>query len=140
MKRIAFAAAGLLAAASSILPASAGTSVYFGLGVPAPVYIAPPPPPPPVYVYPAYPVYAPAPLVLDMPPPPPPPMPAAQANQLGCGEAAGLIRREGYRIVDTVDCEGGANYTFLASRDGDTFRVRIDSWSGRIVSVSPAYN
>jgi hypothetical protein len=117
---------------AGVAPVQAGANVFLGIGM-APVYA--PPPPPPVYVYPAYP-----PPLVELPPPPPPPgyYDTDEADQLGCGEAAGLIRREGFRIVDTIDCEGGRTYVFIASRYGEVYRVRIDSWSGEIVSAVPS--
>ena len=104
---------------AGVAPVQAGANVFPGIG-PATGYM----PPPPDYGPPAY--------------PPPVCYVADGAEQLGCGEAAGLIRREGFRFVDTIDCEGAPRYVFLASRGGVIYRVRIDSWSGEIVSVARA--
>src|SRR5262245_14553234 len=57
-------------------------------------------------------------------------------GRLGCRDAARFIRRQGFRVVDFLDCSG-SNYTFLARRGDGLFRVRVSS-SGRIFSVSRA--
>jgi hypothetical protein len=48
-----------------------------------------------------------------------------------CYEARMLVKRQGYRHVRTIDCEG-RYYEFTGVMDGDYFRLRVNAYTGRI--------
>jgi hypothetical protein len=55
-------------------------------------------------------------------------------DQISCGEGRGVVRRAGYRNVQPVRCSGDI-YRYRAFRRGLSWLVRVDSWSGRIISA-----
>ncbi len=58
--------------------------------------------------------------------------------KMNCVEAAQALRRFGYTPVNQVRCTGNT-YTFIASSSqGGLFKVKIDPWSGQLISAKPA--
>jgi hypothetical protein len=57
-------------------------------------------------------------------------------GRIGCGEGRDIVDDSGFNRVRVVECSG-RNYTYLGRRAGDTYRVVLNSRSGRIVSVRP---
>jgi hypothetical protein len=55
-------------------------------------------------------------------------------EQISCAEGRGVVRRSGYRRVQPVRCSGDI-YRYRAFRRGQTWIVRVDSWTGRIISA-----
>ena len=55
-------------------------------------------------------------------------------DRLSCREAVWELRDRGYRNIITSDC-GGRSYTFFAKKRGEKFRIKFDSYRGRISSV-----
>jgi hypothetical protein len=56
--------------------------------------------------------------------------------RISCGEGRFIVRDRGFYRVRTVECRGRA-YTYLGRRHGDTFRVLVNSRTGRIIDVDP---
>lgn len=54
---------------------------------------------------------------------------------ISCSKGRKIVRWNGFHHVNTVECNGDT-YTYKAKRDGDKWRVRVDRWSGEIISVS----
>jgi len=55
-------------------------------------------------------------------------------EQITCGEGRQVVRRSGYRNVQPLRCSGDI-FRYRAFRRGLSWIVRVDSWSGRIVSA-----
>ena len=55
-------------------------------------------------------------------------------ERITCGEGRRVVRRAGYRNVQPLRCSGD-NYRYRAFRRGLSWLVRVDSWSGRIISA-----
>jgi hypothetical protein len=55
---------------------------------------------------------------------------------LSCGEARRLIRHRGYRDIVARDCSGGT-YSFFATRRGQPYKINVNAYRGRIVSIRP---
>jgi hypothetical protein len=55
---------------------------------------------------------------------------------LSCGEARRLIRQRGYRDIVARDCTGGT-YSFFATRRGQPYKINVNAYRGRIVSIRP---
>jgi hypothetical protein len=55
-------------------------------------------------------------------------------EQISCAEGRGVVRRSGYRRVQPVRCSGDI-YRYRAFRRGLAWIVRVDSWTGRIISA-----
>ena len=53
------------------------------------------------------------------------------SGRLSCGEARRIVRNNGYRNVDTIECNG-RTYTFEATRRGRDVTVYVNSRNGRI--------
>jgi hypothetical protein len=53
--------------------------------------------------------------------------------RISCGEGRAIVAARFYR-VRVVECRGGI-YTYLGRREGDTFRVLVNSRTGRIVGM-----
>lgn len=53
---------------------------------------------------------------------------------ISCGEGRELLRERGFRRVRTVECQG-RTFTYVGFRYGDTFRVLVNSRTGRIVGL-----
>ncbi len=56
---------------------------------------------------------------------------------IGCRDGARIVSRRGFNRVSPISC-GGETYSYRGWRGGDPWRIRIDSDTGRIVSVRPA--
>lgn len=54
--------------------------------------------------------------------------------RITCGEGRDLLFDGGFRRVRTLECQGRI-YTYLARRRGETFRIQVNSRTGRILSV-----
>jgi hypothetical protein len=52
-------------------------------------------------------------------------------GRISCGEGRAIVAQR-FNRVRMVECRGGI-YTYLGRREGDTFRVMVNSRSGRIV-------
>jgi hypothetical protein len=59
------------------------------------------------------------------------------AGGISCREGARIVSRRGFNRVSPIAC-GGEVYSYRGWRGGDPWRVRIDSDTGRIISVRPA--
>ena len=55
---------------------------------------------------------------------------------IDCRDGARIVSRRGFNRVSPISC-GGETYSYRGWRGGDPWRIRIDSDSGRIVSVRP---
>jgi hypothetical protein len=55
---------------------------------------------------------------------------------IGCREGARIVSGRGFNRVSPISC-GGETYSYHGWRGGDPWRIRIDSDTGRIVSVRP---
>jgi hypothetical protein len=55
----------------------------------------------------------------------------ARPYGVSCGEGRAIVA-ERFNRVRIVECRGGI-YTYLGSRHGDTFRILLNSRTGRIV-------
>lgn len=55
-----------------------------------------------------------------------------RSYRVGCGEGRSIVDNNGYNRVRTIEC-GGGTFTYLGRRNGDTFRVFLNSRTGRIV-------
>jgi hypothetical protein len=52
-------------------------------------------------------------------------------GRISCGEARRIVRRSGFRNVDTIECNG-RTYTFEATRRGRDVTVYVDSRTGDV--------
>jgi hypothetical protein len=59
------------------------------------------------------------------------------AGGISCREGARIVSRRGFNRVNPIAC-GGEVYSYRGWRGGDPWRVRVDSDTGRIISVRPA--
>ena len=57
-------------------------------------------------------------------------------DHLSCRQATWRLRNLGYRNIIATDCKG-KTYTFIARKRGGEFRIKLNSYSGRITSVRP---
>jgi hypothetical protein len=57
-------------------------------------------------------------------------------DHLSCRQATRILRDRGYRNIIATDCRG-KTYTFIARKRGGEFRIKFNSYSGRITSVRP---
>ena len=112
MKNILLAAPVALALAFLSLPAQAGTSVDIGIGERYPRYDH----------YPGYP-----PSYDDE---------EDYRDQISCREGIQIVRERYFRQVRPIKCEGTI-YRYRAIKRGRPFLVRVDSYSGEIVSIRP---
>lgn len=56
----------------------------------------------------------------------------AQSYRVSCGEGRSIVDNNGYNRVRTIEC-GGGTFTYQGRRNGDTFKVFLNSRTGRIV-------
>ena len=56
--------------------------------------------------------------------------------RIGCAEGRSIVRDRGFYRVRTLECQG-RTFTYIGRRHGDTFRVILNSRTGRIVDVDP---
>ncbi len=57
-------------------------------------------------------------------------------ERISCWEGRREVRQAGFRNVRPVRCSGDI-YRYNAIRRGHSWTVRVDAWSGRIVSIRP---
>ena len=57
-------------------------------------------------------------------------------ERISCWEGRREVRRAGFRNVQPRRCSGDT-YRYNAIRRGHNWTVRVDAWSGRIVSIRP---
>ena len=57
-------------------------------------------------------------------------------DQISCWEGKQIVRNRAYRQVRAVKCYGSI-YKYRALKRGKSWSVRVDSYSGRIVSARP---
>lgn len=55
-----------------------------------------------------------------------------QSYRVSCGEGRGIVDDSGYNRVRTIEC-GGGTFTYLGRRNGNAFKVFLNSRTGRIV-------
>lgn len=55
-------------------------------------------------------------------------------GRVSCGEGRNIVDDSGFNRVRALDCSG-RHYTYIGRKHGDTYRVTLNSRSGRIVSV-----
>ena len=55
-------------------------------------------------------------------------------DQISCSKGRQVVRRAGFRRVQPLRCSGDI-YRYRAIRRGKIWTVRLDSWSGRIISA-----
>jgi hypothetical protein len=55
-----------------------------------------------------------------------------QAYRVSCREGGRIVDDSGYNSVRTIEC-GGGTFTYMGRRNGDTFKVFLNSRTGRIV-------
>jgi hypothetical protein len=57
-----------------------------------------------------------------------------EQDQISCQEGRQVVRQAGFRRVQPLRCSGDT-YRYRAFRRGKIWTVRLDSWSGRIISA-----
>lgn len=57
---------------------------------------------------------------------------ALKAYRVSCREGAAIVDENGYNRVRTIECSGGT-FTYAGHRNGGTFKVFLNSRTGRIV-------
>lgn len=65
------------------------------------------------------------------------PEPAWAAGGISCRGGWKIVRTRGFRHVHPIECRG-KTFTYLGQWRGDTFRVFVNSATGRILGVGPA--
>ena len=115
MKKLLFMAATALAVATVPLSAQAGTPEGIAIGEPYPGYDP----------YPGHHPY-PTPDYDD----------EDEEGQISCWEGRQIVRNRAFRQVRTVKCYG-AIYKYRALKAGRPWSVRVNSYSGKIVSARP---
>ena len=115
MKKLLLMASAALAVATVSLPAQAGTSAGIAVGEPYPGYE----PNPGYHPYPT-------PDYDD----------EDEEDQISCWEGKQIVRNRAFRQVRPVKCYGSI-YRYQARKDGRPWIVRLNSFSGRIVSARP---
>jgi hypothetical protein len=115
MKKLLFMSAAALAVATVSLPAQAGTSAGIAVGEPYPGYE----PNPGYHPYPT-------PDYDD----------EDEEDQISCWEGRQIVRNRAFRQVRPVKCYGTI-YRYQARKAGRPWIVRLNSYTGRIVSARP---
>ena len=123
MKKLLLVGTAALAFAIVALPALAGTSVGIAIGEPYPVYDH-------------YPTYDPSPGYHPYPTSDYDDEEDDEDDQISCSEGRQIVRNRAYRQVRPVKCYGSI-YKYRALKRGRSWSVRVDSYSGRIVSARP---
>ena len=124
MKKLLFAGTAALAIATVTLPAQAGTSVGITIGEPYSGYEP-------------YPSYDPNPGYHPYPTPDyDDDDEEDEDDQISCWEGKQIVRNRAYRQVRAVKCYGSI-YKYRALKRGRSWNVRVDSYSGRILSARP---
>jgi hypothetical protein len=57
-------------------------------------------------------------------------------DRVSCREATWMLRDRGFHSIYATDC-GGSSYSFIARKHGDKFKIKVNSYNGRILSVRP---
>ena len=57
--------------------------------------------------------------------------------RLSCGEGRAIVRDRGFNRVRILECQG-RTFTYLGRRHGDTYRILVNSRTGRIADIDPA--
>jgi len=57
--------------------------------------------------------------------------------RLSCGEGRAIVRDRGFNRVRALECQG-RTFTYLGHRRGDTYRILVNSRTGRIADIDPA--
>ena len=57
--------------------------------------------------------------------------------RLSCGEGRAIVRDRGFNRVRILECQG-RTFTYLGHRRGDTYRILVNSRTGRIADIDPA--
>jgi hypothetical protein len=57
-----------------------------------------------------------------------------QPYRIGCAEGRSIVRDRGFYRVRTLECQG-RTFTYIGRRHGDTFRVVLNSRTGRILDI-----
>ena len=57
-------------------------------------------------------------------------------GHVSCREATWMLRDRGYKNIYATDCVG-SSYAFIAKKHGDKFRIKVNSYNGRISSIRP---
>ena len=58
-----------------------------------------------------------------------------RAYRMSCREVRRILRNHyGFRRIRAQECNGG-RYTFRARRDGDVWRIKVNSYTGEIVRM-----
>lgn len=52
-------------------------------------------------------------------------------THMACGEARRRVQDRGFRKIKTENCTG-KNYTFIATKKGHHYRVKVNAFTGRI--------
>jgi hypothetical protein len=118
MKKLLFMAATALAVATVSIPAQAGTSAGIAVGEPHPGYDP----------YTGYHTPYPTPDYDDDY--------EDEEDRISCWEGRQIVRNRAFRQVRPVKCHG-AIYKYRAMKRGSPWSVRVNSYSGRIVSARP---
>jgi hypothetical protein len=63
-------------------------------------------------------------------------LPLYGLSRVSCGEGRAIVDDNGFNRVRTIECSGGT-YTYAARRQGDSYRVSLNSRTGEIVRVRP---
>ena len=63
-------------------------------------------------------------------------LPIYGLGRVSCGEGRAIVDDSGFNRVRTIECSGGT-YTYAARRQGDSYRVSLNSRTGEIVRVRP---
>lgn len=64
------------------------------------------------------------------------PEPAWAAGGISCRGGGRIVHTRGFRHIRPIDCHG-RTFTYVGWWRGDTFKVFVNSGSGRIIGVGP---
>lgn len=57
------------------------------------------------------------------------------SDVVSCSQARKIVKSEGFHSINSIDCTA-PTYNFTAWRDGDKYKVRVNSW-GEITRIKP---
>jgi hypothetical protein len=63
-------------------------------------------------------------------------IPYGNRDHIDCEEGRLLVLSSGFDRVRSLECEGAA-YTYLARRNGSSYRIWLNSRSGRFLAIDP---
>src|SRR5262245_36273525 len=55
-------------------------------------------------------------------------------KRIACADGRTMLHKHGYNHIKAVDCRGGT-FAYLGHRHGSTFRVLVNSHTGKILKV-----